>query len=189
MSDVTNILERLNSGKDPNAAVDLLSVVYEELRIMARARMSREKPGHTLQATVLVNDAWLKLFPAGTNPKFENRPYFFKAAGNAMHLILVDHARRKNAAKRGKKEEMSDTQFAEFVHPAPDDLILAVHEALERFGKIDVHTASLVELRFFVGMSMEEVANTLGIPKRTAERDFAYFSAWFHREFDKELKV
>jgi len=189
MSDVTTILERINSGKDSDAAEDLLKVVYEELRALARSKMNREKPGHTLQPTILVNDAWLKLFPQGKNPKFANRSYFFRAAGNAMHLILVDHARRKTAMKRGKREELSETQFSEFAHPAPNELILAVHEALERFGKVDAHTATLVELRFFVGMSMEEIAGSLGIPKRTVERDFAYFSAWFHREFSKELSI
>ena len=189
MNDVTKILERLNSGRDAHAAEELLSVVYRELRDMAQTEMNRERPGHTLQPTVLVHDAWLKLFPEGSSPQFASRAYFFAAASNAMRRILVDHARRRDALKRGHRTELSETQVAEIAHPAPDDLMLAVDSALDHFAKLYPDTASLVELRFFVGMTLQEAADALGIPKRTAERDYAYFTAWFRREFAKDMRT
>lgn len=188
MSDVTVLLDAVNSGKKPHATEELLAAVYNELRVMAQAEMRREKPGHTLQPTVLVNDAWLKLFSGGKTPKFNGRAHFFGAAANAMRRILVDHARRKRALKRGKREELSETEFAQFAHPSTDELILAVDEALGKFAKVDTATARLIELRFFVGMTMRDAAEALGIPLRSAERDYKYFSAWFRREFELDLK-
>jgi RNA polymerase sigma factor (TIGR02999 family) len=187
MSDVTTILEKLNSGEDPRAAEELLKAVYSELRKMAQGKMKGEKPGHTLQPTILVNDAWLKLFPEGQNPTFKGRAYFFGAAANVMHNLLVDHARRRNALKRGVRVEKSETEFAEFSHPAPDELVIAVDEALKTFAETDKDTAKLIELRFFVGLKMKDAAEALGVSVRSAERDCAYFMAWFRREFGKEM--
>ncbi len=189
MNDVTTILERLGSGKDPNAADDLAKLVYEKLRGMAKAKMAREKPGHTLQATILVNDAWLKLFPEGQSPAFESRGHFFAAAGKAMRRILVDHSRRRNALKRGKRVEMSTTEFDQIVHPAPDGLIEAVDEALKCFSMVDSTTVELVNLRFFVGLTMKDAAEALGVSLRSAERDFVYFAAWFRRKYGNEMNI
>jgi len=186
MSEVTQILERISTGNDPQAQEEMLKAVYNELHIIAQAKMANERPGHTLQATILANDVWLKLFPNGKSQKFENRAHFFGTAAIVMHRILVDHARRRLAKKRGvnpHKTLLSDTQFAELAHTAPDEVIEAVDEALEKFTKIDKETAKLVELRFFAGLSMQEAADVLGISKSSAERDYAYFSAWFRREF------
>jgi RNA polymerase sigma factor (TIGR02999 family) len=190
MSNVTQILERVRAGNDPKAQEELLNEVYNELRIIAKAKMANERPGHTLQATILANDAWLKLFPDGKSAIFENRGHFFGTAAIVMHRILVDHARRRLAIKRGgdlHKTQLSDTQFVELAHPASDEVIEAVHEALEKFAKIDKSTVVLVELRFFVGLSMQEAADVLGITKISAERDYAYFSAWFRREYGRDM--
>jgi RNA polymerase sigma factor (TIGR02999 family) len=190
MSDVTRILERIHAGGDPRAANELLSLVYTELHHIAEGKMARERQGHTLQPTVLVHDAWLRLFPEGRNPQFKGSAHFFGAAAQAMHRILVEHARRKKAVKRdGHRVELSDTQFAEIAHPAPAELTLAVDEALERFAALDATTRSLIELRFFVGMTMEEAAAALGIPERSGERLCAYFTTWFRREFGKGLNI
>jgi RNA polymerase sigma factor (TIGR02999 family) len=189
MSDVTQILEKVNTGKDPKAREELLKAVYQELRVMAQSKMNRERPGHTLQPTILVNDAWLKLFPEGQNPQFKGRAYFFGAAAEVMRRVLIDHARGRNALKRGVRVEKSETEFAEFSHPAPDELLIAVDEALKRFAETDKDTAKLIELRFFVGLSMKQAAEALGISVRSGERDCAYFMAWFRREFGKEMNL
>jgi RNA polymerase sigma factor (TIGR02999 family) len=185
MSDVTKMLERINAGDDPKAAEKLLNAVYEELRIIAQAKMANEKPGQTLQATILVHDAWRKLFPGGKSTKFANRKHFFGAAAGAMRRILVDHARQKNALKRGKKVDMTETAFANLEHPASDTKILDVDDALKRFAGVDPITAKQVELRYFAGFTMEDAAKTLGISKSSAERDYGYFKAWFKREYLK----
>ena len=190
MSEVTQILKRISTGNDPQAQEELLKAVYNELHIIAQAKMINERPGHTLQATILANDVWLKLFPNGKSQKFENRAHFFGTAAIVMHRILVDHARRRLAQKRGvnpHKTQLSDTKFAELAHTASDEVIDAVDEALEKFTKIDKETAKLVELRFFAGLSMQEAADVLGISKSSAERDYAYFSAWFRREFGRDM--
>lgn len=189
MTDVTSILQKLDASEDPVAAEDLLKAVYSELHQIAEAKMRMQPPGHTLQPTLLVDEAWLKLFPQGQNPKFNGRAHFFGAAAKVMHRILVDHARRRNALKRGKREEMSEAEFAALAHEAPDDVILAVDEALKTFAQTDASTARLVELRFFVGLSMKEAADALGISLRSAERDCAYFAAWFRRQFGNEVSI
>ncbi len=188
MSDVTIMLERINAGNDPHAAEQLLDAVYKELHIIAQAKMSGEKPGHTLQATILVHDAWLRLFPDGKNTNIKNRAHFFGAAAKTMRRVLVDHARQRAAIKRGKKEEVSETKFAEFAHPAPDEVTLALDEALKRFAEMDKETVELIELRFFVGMTIKVAAETLGMKERSAERACSFFMAWFRSEYRKDLK-
>jgi RNA polymerase sigma factor (TIGR02999 family) len=187
MSDVTLLLAAAGDDKDPDAREKLLKAVYEELRKKARAMMVKERPGHTLQPTILANDAWLKLFPKGKTPKFENRTHFFAAAAMVMRRELVDHARKRDTIKRGKKVEISETEFGNLAHKSPDELIIAVDEALEIFAKTDKATAELVEQRFFMGYSMKEAAKNLGISLSSAERDYAYFKAWFKREFGKGM--
>jgi RNA polymerase sigma factor (TIGR02999 family) len=191
MSNVTQLLVAAG-GDDPKAAEELLKAIYGELRIMAKSKMALEKPGHTLQPTVLVNDVWLKLFPEGNSTKFESRAHFFGTASVVMHRILVDHARHRLAQKRGgklKRAELSETQFAELTPPATDEVIMAVDEALKKFEKVDPATASLVNLRFFAGLSMKQAAEALNVSLRSAERDYAYFSAWFRREFGNEMEI
>jgi RNA polymerase sigma factor (TIGR02999 family) len=133
MSEVTQILERVNRGKDPNAQDELLKAVYNELRIIAKAKMANEKPGHTLQATILVNDAWLKIFPEGKSQTFNNSGHFFGTAAIVMHRILVDHARRRLAVKRGgdlHKTQLSDNQM-----PKPRDYMRWLRKSWTRISE------------------------------------------------------
>ena len=194
MNELTALLEKVSSGTDPKAPEELLNAVYNQLRIIAHGKMRDERPNHTLQATILANDAWLSLFPEGSKPKFTDRTHFFRAAARAMRRSLVDHARARNAIKRGEPEEVSDkgleaNQLAEFVHEAPDELIQAVDEALNIFATKHPSIVELIELRFYVGMTMEEAAKTLGMPKRTAERDCASFAAWFRSKYKEEFPM
>ena len=188
MSDVTLLLAAAGDDNDPKAKEKLLKAVYEELRKLARLKMTKERLGHTLQPTILANDAWLKLFPKGKAPKFQNRAHFFGAAAMVMRRELVDHARKRDAIKRGKKVEISETELGNIEHKSTDEIIIAVDEALNKFAETDKTTAELVEQRFFLGFTMKESAKNLGISLSSAERDYAYFKAWFKREFGKEMK-
>jgi RNA polymerase sigma factor (TIGR02999 family) len=177
------MLEAIEQG-DPKAAAELLPLVYEELRRLAQWRMSQEPPGQTLQATALVHEAWLRLVGDG-NDNWEGRRHFFAAAAEAMRRILIDNARRKQAVRHGgglRRTELDDLQLAA---GAPDDELLAVDEALETFSKQDPRKAELVKLRYFVGLTLEEAANTLGLSERTAKRDWAYARAWLYREITR----
>ena len=189
MNELTALLEKVSSGTDPNAPEQLLNAVYNQLRIIAHGKMSNERPNHTLQATILANEAWLKLFSEGSTPTFSDRTHFFRAAARAMRRSLVDHARRRNAIKRGEPVEVSDTQLAEIPHEAPDELIQAVDEALNIFATKHASIAELIELRFYVGMTMEEAAKTLGMPVRTAERSCASFAAWFRGNYKPDFTL
>ncbi len=173
MSDVTRLLDAIRSG-DPRAADELLSLVYAELRQLARAKMAREQPGHTLQPTALVHEAWLRF----GGQCFENRAHFFGTAAEAMRRILVEAARRKHAARRGSGQAALDVDEIEIAAPAPDDELLALDEALERLAAHDAQKAELVKLRYFAGLSIEETATALGIGERTAKRHWAYARAW-----------
>jgi RNA polymerase sigma factor (TIGR02999 family) len=187
VSDLTDILRKVSSGEDPNAANELMNAVYKELHNMAVGKMRRQAPGHTWQPTELVSELWLKLFGKDPNRNFANQKHFFCTATKAMRQILVGHARRRDAEKRGERVDMPTTEFANLAHEAPDELVLAVHEALDLFKNTDERTATLIELKFFGGLSMKECAEVLGISLRSAEKDFTYFKAWFRREFGKEM--
>jgi RNA polymerase sigma factor (TIGR02999 family) len=180
VNDVTRILNAMEHG-DARAAGELLPVVYEELRRIAAHKMAGEAPGHTLQATALVHEAWLRL--VGSNePSWQNRAHFFGAAGEAMRRILVDHARRKQSLKRGAGLELQELDESALVLTAPPDELLAVHDALDQLAAEDAVAAELVKLRYFVGMTMEEAASALGLAKRTAENLWTYARVWLHRE-------
>jgi RNA polymerase sigma factor (TIGR02999 family) len=183
MHDVTRILAAIDQG-DPNAAEQLLPLVYNELRKLAAQRVAQEKPGQTLQATALVHEAYLRLI--GDQP-FENRGHFFAAAAEAMRRILIDNARRKKAARAGggwQRHELIDAELA--VDSTGDDLFL-VDEALARLGEAQPRAAKLVHLRFFLGQSLDEAAAHLGIDARTAYRDWAYARAWLRREINRGM--
>jgi RNA polymerase sigma factor (TIGR02999 family) len=180
MTEVTRILEAIQHG-DPKAAEELLPLVYNELRRIAAHKMASEAPGHTLQPTALVHEAWLRL-AASERRGWDNRSHFFAAAAEAMRRILVEHARRKQALKRGGgavREELHDSVL---VLAVPPDELLAVHEALDKLAREDAPAAELVKLRYFVGMTMEEAASALGMAKRTAEDLWTYARVWLHRE-------
>jgi RNA polymerase sigma factor (TIGR02999 family) len=172
---------------NPKAAGELLPLVYEELRRLANQRMAREAAGHTLQPTALVHEAWLRL--AGhESPRFENRAHFFGAAAEAMRRILIERARRRQAAKRGGGVAPLDVEEVDLPSPvADDDSLLAVNEALEKFTAIDPRKAELVKLRYFVGMSFEEVASALGITVPIAKQWWAYARAWLTVEMRGSL--
>ena len=181
MSDVTQILNAVDHG-NVKAADELLPLVYAELRRLAAYRMAHEAPGHTLQPTALVHEAWLRLVGDAV-PKFQNRAHFFGAAAEAMRRILVESARRKQREKRGGGAEHLDV--AEFEIAAPlgnEGESLAIHEVLDRLAAHDARKAEVVKLRYFVGFSFEETAETLGISVPTAKRDWAYARAWLHQE-------
>jgi RNA polymerase sigma factor (TIGR02999 family) len=178
MADLTLLLDSIQRG-EPDAPGALLAQVYAELRQLARAKMSREQPGHTLQPTALVHEAWLRL---GDQP-FENRAHFFSAAAEAMRRILIDRARRKLSAKRGANAEHVDADDIEIAAPIEkQDELLAVHDALDALAAHDPRKAELVKLRYFAGLTIDEAAEVLGISAPTAKRDWTYAKAWLYRE-------
>jgi RNA polymerase sigma factor (TIGR02999 family) len=183
VSDVTQLLEAIHHG-DACAAEELLRRVYGELRQMAAHKMTQEGPGHTLQATALVHEAWLRLVN-GEELHFAGRAHFFAAAAEAMRRILIESARRKHRLKRGSDPQREDLEILNVAQEQPPDEILAVDEALDELAAEDRTAADLVKLRYFVGMTMEEAATALGLPLRSAERLWAYARAWLRRRMDK----
>ena len=180
MSDVTRILNSLEEG-DASAADQLLPLVYEELRRLAAHKMANERPGQTLQATALVHEAWLRLV-GPENQRWSGRAHFFGAAAEAMRRILIENARRKAAQRHGGGQQRVDIHEVEIAPPVKDDQLLAVNDALEKFAAIDPMKAELVKLRYFVGMSIPEAADILGISEATVKRHWAYARAWLYRE-------
>jgi RNA polymerase sigma factor (TIGR02999 family) len=176
MSDLTCILTGIQQG-DPKAAEELLPLVYAELRKLAAAKMAREQAGQTLQPTALVHEAWLRLV-AAEQQTWQNRAHFFGAAAEAMRRILIDNARRKHALRHGGGQQRVDVADIDLAADAQDDELLAVHEALEQFAAEDRSKAELVKLRYFVGLTIEEAAQVLGISEPTAKRWWAYARAW-----------
>jgi len=180
MSDVTLILNALEQGDD-RAVERLLPVVYQELRQLAAQKLSRERPGHTLQATALVHEAYLRLVGSDSQ-SLKNRAYFFGAAGEAMRRILIENARRKQRLKRGgefQKAEMHDNCLA--IEPPSDDLI-ALDEALTELANTDRVKAELVKLRYFAGLTLDEAALVLEISPTTAKRHWSYAKAWLYKK-------
>ena len=180
MRDITHILNAAGPS-DALAAHELLTLVYQELRRVAAAKMALEAPGQTLQATALVHEAWLRL-TGDERRHWNDRTHFFASAAETMRLILVDNARRKRAARHGGGQQR--VEISEFASATveDDDKVLAVNEALEKFALLDPQKAELVKLRYFVGMSVEEAAEALGISERTAKRYWAFARAWLHEE-------
>jgi RNA polymerase sigma factor (TIGR02999 family) len=186
MNDVTRILERVEHG-DPAAVEELLPQVYSELRRLAARMMNHEAHGHTLQPTALVHEAWLRL-GADAQPQWQNRAHFFGASAEAMRRILVDHARRRLRAKRGGGDEPLDVHEIEIASAIPDDEVLVrLSDALEKYAATDSRKAALVKLRYFVGMTHEEAAATLGIAVPTAKQWWAYARAWLAVEMRRAL--
>jgi RNA polymerase sigma factor (TIGR02999 family) len=185
VSDVTRILEAAQRG-EPSAAHELLPLVYDELRRLAAYKMAHEAPGHTLQPTALVHEAWLRLVTPDQQAQFQNRAHFFGAAAEAMRRILVDRAREKKALKRGGNLERVDIDALELPSPMPDDELLALDEALDRLTSVDTRAGEMVKLCFFVGLTQEEAARELGVSLATAERIWAFARAWLLREVRKE---
>ena len=171
---------------------NLLPLVYNELRRLAAHKLAKDKNAHTIQATMLVHDAWLRL-SADAGAAFENRAHFFSAAAEAMRRILVESADRRNASKRGGGVEHVDIAGLEIEAPCgTDDELLAVNESLERLAAVDPQKAELVKLRYYAGITIEETAALLGIAVPTANRHWAYARAWLHQDISdrrsKEFK-
>ena len=179
MSAVTLILNRAQAG-DPNAARELLPLVYDELRKLAAARMTNEAAGHTLQPTALVHEAWLRLTGDEPHAAFANRAHFFAAAAEAMRHILVDHARRKATGKRGGGWERLNLDTVEIAADVDDDTLLLVNESLEKLAQEQPKAAEIVKLRFFAGLTLEEAGQVLGFSERTAQRHWAFARAWLY---------
>jgi len=183
MTDVTRILHSVESG-DAKAADRLLPLVYDELRKLAAHKMVNESSGHTLQPTALVHEAWLRL--VGSEQRtWQNRAHFFGAAAEAMRRILIDRARRKRAMRHGGGQKRVDVEDVEIASATADDQLLAVNEALDKLAAQDKQKAELVKLRYFVGMTIEEAAQILGVSEPTAKRYWTYARAWLYHEIQK----
>ena len=181
VSDVTRILEAVQNG-DPMAAEQLLPLVYDELRRLAAHKMANEAPGHTLQPTALVHEAWLRL-TAGESSRWEHRGHFFAAGAEAMRRILIDRARRRKAAKNGGGWERIELDQIDIPDRASEETLLLVDESLEALSREDARAVELVKLRFFGGFSVEEAATALGVTDRTARRYWRFARAWLYDHF------
>lgn len=185
MSDVTKILSRIEQGS-PDAAAQLLPLVYDELRKLAAARLANERPGHTLQATALVHDAYIRLVDAEQAQQWDSRGHFFAAAAEAMRRILVESARRKSRVRHGGKVQRVELNPDLISPPNRCGDLLALDEALQRLELLDERKARLVKLRYFAGLSMSEAAQALGESLATTERDWRYARVWLLRELGEE---
>jgi RNA polymerase sigma factor (TIGR02999 family) len=183
LSDITRILSAIEQG-DPGAASQLLPLVYNELRKLAAQKMAHEKPGQTLDATALVHEAYLRLV-GSSDQDWDNRRHFFAAAAEAMRRILIESARRRQRIRHGGDHQRVDLDEVDVAVEAPVDELLVINEALEELARADANAAELVKLRYFAGMTVEEAAETLGIPPRTAYRNWAYARAWLFRRTNK----
>jgi RNA polymerase sigma factor (TIGR02999 family) len=179
MSEVTQILSAIEQG-DPHAAGQLLPLVYEELRKLAAQKLAREAPGHTLDATALVHEAYLRLVGEDDQGRWNDRGHFFAAAAQAMRRILVDNARRKRARKRG--DGLQRQPLEAVAAPELDEEVVALDEALQKLAETDPIKAKLVELRYFAGLTGEQAAKVLDISPATADRHWAYARAWLRTE-------
>jgi RNA polymerase sigma factor (TIGR02999 family) len=187
MSDVTRVLSAIEQG-DPHAAEQLLPLVYDELRELAAQKMAQEKPGQTLEATALVHEAYLRLVDVEKAQHWNSRRHFFAAAAEAMRRILVEKARGKKRQKHGggrTRQEASLEELAIAVQRDPFET-LYVHEALDLLAQKSPRKAELVKLRYFLGCTLPEAAQILGIAPSTAEEDWTYAKAWLRRHLERE---
>ena len=212
MSNVTQILAAIDRG-EPRAAEQLLPLVYDELRRLARARLSQEKPGQTLQPTALVHEAYMRLVGEGARdsglgtrgsalasssltpspqppaPTFDSRGHFFAAAAEAMRRILVEAARRKKRLKRGGELDRQPLEEDQIAAPQAPEELIELDAALDKLAKKDSRKAELIKLRYFAGLTQEQAAEALGISVSTADRDWSYARAWLFREMQGERRA
>jgi RNA polymerase sigma factor (TIGR02999 family) len=182
MSDATVMLAAIEAG-DPKAAEQLLVLVYDELRRLASSKLAQEAPGQTLQPTALVHEAWLRLVGAQT-PSFNDREHFFRASAEAMRRILIDRARRKHTKRHGGGYQRVDFEGFDLAAPVADDQLLAVNEALDKLALEHPVQAELVKLRYFAGLTNEEVSQVLGISLSTAKNYWTFSRAWLLNEIE-----
>lgn len=182
MADLDSILRSAQAG-DAQAAQELTALLYEELRSLAQREMARERTGHTLQPTALVNEAYLRLV-GGRDATFADRESFFAAAANAIRRVLVDHARRRAREKRGGAHVRVPLEGLDVAEPFEDHELLALDEALAALAVIDPTKARIVELRFFVGLSVEELGKAIGASESTVRREWRMARAWLRSRMD-----
>lgn len=183
---VTHILEGVGAG-DPQAAEELLPLVYDELRRLAAARMANESGTQTLQPTALVHEAWLRLV-GSQESQWKARAYFFAAAAEAMRRILIERARSKHAIKRGRNAVKIDLDRVDVAIDSDEETLLTINDALERLGTQHPEAAQLVKLRFFVGLDYVQAAEALGISERSAKRHWSFARAWLYRELTRSAQ-
>jgi RNA polymerase sigma factor (TIGR02999 family) len=181
MKEVTRILSALQQG-DPHAAEQLLPLVYEELRRLAAQRMAQEAPGHTLQATALVHEAYLRLVDVEQAQHWDSRGHFFAAAAEAMRRVLIDQARHREAERHGGGFRRSDIDAVALATRVTPDQLLALDEALRKLAGENPQAARLVELRYFAGLTVEQAGKAVGISTATAYRHWNYARAWLYSE-------
>lgn len=180
MSEVTQILSRLDEG-DPHASEELLPLVYHELRKLAQSRMAAERPDHTLQATALVHEAYVRLVRSDEDVSWQSRGHFFSAAAEAMRRILVESARRRNRLKReGRLERQALDDLPVEAESGGVD-VLAIDESLSKLAELKPDVAELVKLRYFAGLTVSEAADALGVSRATADRHWTYARTWLFR--------
>jgi RNA polymerase sigma factor (TIGR02999 family) len=185
MNDVTRILSAIEQG-DLQAAEQLLPLVYEELRTLAKQKMAHENPGQTLQATALVHEAYLRLVDRDKIQGWDSRGHFFAAAAEAMRRILIENARRKKRLKRGGDRERIDLDDPRLAYWEPVDELIAIDEALEQLARDDPSAAQLFKLRYFAGISIEDAAEIVGFSRSTAYEQWAYARAWLRRWLSRD---
>ena len=180
--DITKLLRELRTGA-ADAERQLATLIYAEMRRLAAGKMRSERSDHTLTPTALANEAWLKISSELADSNIEDRRHFFRLAALAMRRILVDHARARHSSKRnGGAPVPLDLEISDVAAPEADELTLAVDDALDRLAAVKPRVARVVELRFFVGLSHEEIASVLGLERRTVDRDWAMARAWLFGE-------
>lgn len=185
MSDITQILTRIEHG-DVFASSELLPLVYDELRNLAAARMQRETPGQTLQATALVHEAYLRLLDSSHTQTWNGRGHFFGAAAEAMRRILVERARQKASIRGGGGQDRVEMIDVELSDETPAIDLIALDDALQKLQSRDPRKAALVKLRFFAGLTNQDAASVLGISTSTADNDWAYAKCWLRLEMSGE---
>jgi RNA polymerase sigma factor (TIGR02999 family) len=184
MTNVTRVLSAIEQG-DPQAAEQLLPLVYEELRKLAARRVAHERPGQTLSATALVHEAYLRLVGNGEEPHWNSRGHFFAAAAEAMRRLLVEKARRKSRARHGGGRARMDLEGLDVVAAEATDSLLSLDESLQRLTAEEPAVAEVVKLRYFAGLTAEQAAAAVGISLRTANRHWAYAKAWLYRHMSE----
>jgi len=185
VSEVTQLLRSIDQG-DANAAEELLPLVYKDLRKLAAVRMASLAPGQTLQATALVHEAWLRLAGDRQDQQWNSRGHFFSAAAEAMRRILVEKARQKGSLKRGGRFKRIDFDHIDIAMDTDDEVLLLIHEALEKLAAADEQSAKLIQLRFFAGLPNREAADVLGVSESTAKRCWVYARAFLYDEISRE---
>lgn len=182
-SEVTSLLNQIAAG-DQEATARLVPLIYNELRQIAAARLRQERPNHTLQATALVHEAYMRLADQ-RNAKWQNRAQFFGVASQVMRRILVDYARGQHRLRRGGKQQKIGLDDVVLISPDKTDELLAVNESLSKLQKLDPRQARIVELRYFAGLTIEEIADVVGVTSKTVTRELNMSKAWLYGELQQ----